>query len=65
MINKMCETCGIKRARIRFCSNKCKDRFHNVTNPRGHFKHLKADYYAHEVGMDSREDGCDGHKDTF
>ena len=30
-----------KKARIKFCSNKCKDRYHNINNPRGKFAHLK------------------------
>jgi len=28
-------------ARIKFCSNKCKDRYHNLTNPRGMYSYLK------------------------
>jgi len=27
-------------ARIKFCSNKHKDRYHNLNNPRGKFAHL-------------------------
>jgi len=63
----LCEFCHKKQARIRFCSNKCKDRYHNTRNPRGIFKHLssKNEISFHETGMDSREDGWDGHKDTF
>ena len=39
---KLCECPGCtKPARIRFCSNKCKDRYHNLHNPRGKFAHLK------------------------
>ena len=30
-----------KEARRKFCSNKHKDRFHNITNPRGKFAHLR------------------------
>ena len=30
-----------KKARRKFCSNKHKDRYHNITNPRGKFAHLK------------------------
>ena len=33
------EECN-NEARIRFCSNKCKDKFHNRHNPRGKFAHL-------------------------
>lgn len=29
-----------KQARRKFCSNKHKDRFHNLNNPRGHYAHL-------------------------
>jgi len=28
-------------ARIKFCSDECKDRYHNIHNPRGKFAHLK------------------------
>lgn len=30
-----CEHCGKEHNRKRFCSNKCKDRWHNKHNPRG------------------------------
>ena len=30
-----CEHCGKEHNRNRFCSNKCKDRWHNKHNPRG------------------------------
>ena len=64
---KLCENCNKKKARIRFCSNKCKDRFHNKQNPRGYFRHLSSHSRdsEHIIAMDSREDGWDGHKDTF
>ncbi len=29
-----------KKARIKFCSNAHKDRFHNINNPRGIYAHL-------------------------
>ncbi len=38
---KKCEWCGKEHKRKRFCSNKCKDKFHNYYNPRGKFAHLK------------------------
>lgn len=38
---KLCEFPGCtKSARIRFCSNDHKDRYHNLTNPRGYYSHL-------------------------
>jgi len=47
-MKKQCEGPGCtKPARIRFCSNKCKDRYHNLHNPRGIFAHLKDDEYEH------------------
>lgn len=57
MTDKLCEFCGKRKARIRFCSNKCKDRYHNLSNPRGYFKHLREnlDY----------ENGWDAHKDWY
>lgn len=30
-----CNNCGAEHTRKRFCSNKCKDAFHNRNNPRG------------------------------
>jgi len=39
---KKCEGPGCEKpARIRFCSNQCKDEYHNWNNPRGKFAHLK------------------------
>jgi hypothetical protein len=32
-----------KKARKKFCCNKHKDRYHNLTNPRGKFAHLHPD----------------------
>lgn len=29
-----------KKARIKFCSDKHKDRYHNLKNPRGFYAHL-------------------------
>jgi len=37
---KKCLECGKEHKRKKFCSNKCKDKFHNRTNPRGYFAHL-------------------------
>ena len=36
-----CIQCGKPHNRKKFCSNKCKDKFHNIHNPRGKFVHLK------------------------
>jgi len=36
VLQKKCEYCGAKHQRKRFCSNTCKDRFHNKNNPRGY-----------------------------
>ena len=35
-----CKQCGKPHNRKKFCSNKCKDKFHNLNNPRGKFSHL-------------------------
>jgi len=45
-----------KKARRKFCSNKHKDRYHNIHNPRG--------YYA-KKNYDEGPEGWDGHKDSF
>ncbi len=40
-MSKKCELPGCnKQARIRFCCNKHKDRYHNLNNPRGKFSYL-------------------------
>ena len=67
MNNKLCEYCGNKKARIRFCSNKCKDKYHNTRNPRGFFRHLAGSNSEneHDVAMSATEDGWDGHKNSF
>lgn len=37
--SKNCEQCGnpLSPRRKRFCCNKCKDRYHNIHNPRGYY----------------------------
>lgn len=62
---KACVNCGKKPARIRFCSNKCKDEFHNRTNPRGKFGHLATNDGYHESGINGMEAGWDAHKGSF
>ncbi len=47
----------------KFCGQKCKDRYHNITNPRGYGLHKVNDW--HEEGLDCLEEGWDGHKDWF
>jgi hypothetical protein len=36
---RVCDNCGrpLSRGRRRFCCNKCKDRWHNLNNPRGYY----------------------------
>lgn len=38
---KTCLQCGRRHNRKKFCSDKCKDTYHNWHNPRGKFAHLK------------------------
>lgn len=59
---KNCPNCGrtVKgHPNKKFCGQKCKDRFHNFTNPRGYYK-PKDDW--HEEAMSAMEEGWDGHK---
>lgn len=78
MTTVKCEQCGAAHNRKRFCSNKCKDRWHNTRNPRGThapafpLPPLSADERAaameqrdHEFAMDAQEDGWDGHKNAI
>jgi hypothetical protein len=37
-----------KKARRKFCSNRCKDRYHNIHNPRGKFAHLNPENMTDE-----------------
>lgn len=64
-----CEQCGHEHKRRRFCSNKCKDLFHNIHNPRGYGAAiLDPDCnkeLAHNAGLDGLEAGWDGHKNSF
>lgn len=62
MVIKCCHQCHtpLPPGRPKFCSNGCKDRFHNLHNPRGRFAHLRdrdEDFdYGHPF-----ESGLDGH----
>jgi ribosomal protein L24E len=66
-----CDFCGKPHHRKRFCSDKCKDRWHNKHNPRGialsknHFSKDLENQRIHECGLDSVESGWDGHKNIF
>ena len=69
-----CDNCGQEHKRKRFCSNKCKDRWHNSNNPtRQRYitedredREDRDEYFdMHCVGLDAIEDGWDGHKDAF
>lgn len=51
-----------KKARVKFCSNKCKDRFHNINNPRGMFAHLR-DQPFHSAIEDDELADFDDHYD--
>ena len=43
--------------RSKFCSDKHKDKYHNLHNPRGFYKHLK-----NTEEIDDFDPGWDGHK---
>ncbi len=63
-----CAQCGRLHDRKRFCSNKCKDRYHNLHNPRGKYAHLadlspEGPVYPYEVEW--VEEGWDAHKDCY
>jgi len=60
-----CDQCHrtLPKGRRRFCTNKCKDRYHNINNPRGIFAHLVGQPMRDEI--DEGPEGWDGHKDTF
>lgn len=68
-----CDHCGKIHARLRFCSNKCKDHWHNKHNPRGIFavKVLTVENKwllneeMNDVGRDDIEAGWGGHENAY
>ncbi len=66
-----CDNCGKEHTRRRFCSNRCKDRFHNRHNPRGlalipaEQRQAQTEEEMYHAGMDGLEVGWDGHKNVF
>jgi len=53
-VRKECALDGCQnKARRKFCSNKCKDRYHNLHNPRGKYSYLnpKSPEYDHSGMM--------------
>lgn len=65
---KRCDNCGRPHKRKRFCSNTCKDRYHNEHNPRGYGLLSDRDgneWLYSDTGRDALEDGWDGHKNAF
>jgi hypothetical protein len=74
-----CAHCGKPHNRRKFCSNRCKDRFHNKHNPRGYGLDVliqtqvsdedaalsDPNYADHCAGLDAMESGWDGHKEAF
>lgn len=66
----LCEHCKIKPARVRFCSDKCKDNYHNAINPRGRALDIVAlkeesEEEMHHEGLAAMEMGWDGHKEAY
>lgn len=51
-----CIQCGKEHNRRKFCSNKCKDRYHNIANPRGIFAHLAQPTMAGDIGARADDD---------
>ena len=67
-MSKRCDQCSKQHDRKRFCSNACKDRYHNLHNPRGRVlehERLTIEEQCHAAAMDAIEAGWDGHKDVF
>ena len=77
-MKRFCDECNrtLGPRRKRFCSNRCKDTWHNWNNQRGKFAHLERlspksreafckerdDRRVYEDAMDSAQSGWDGHK---
>lgn len=64
-MSRRCKNCdrsiAKKHANAKFCGNRCKDDYHNRTNPRGYGAQLSGgvDPYVAE------DPGWDAHKGTF
>ena len=61
---KTCDNCGKTHNRKRFCSNTCKDRFHNRNNPRGYGLMSLNKNEGDEDPRDEWQEGWDDHKDV-
>lgn len=74
MGKRICPSCGEAfegHPNKRFCSLRCKDRWHNATNPRGIQRGAFEPYTPltnaeidHQSAMDAAEAGWDGHKNA-
>jgi transposase-like protein len=63
-MTKKCPNCGrnvIGHKNKKFCGQRCKDHYHNITNPRGYGLRDRQDD-MHEYALDTMEQGWDGHK---
>lgn len=60
-----CQQCQKRDARRRFCSNRCKDRWHNTHNPRGHSVLASIRDKADEDSFDNAQQEWDEHKGYF
>ena len=63
-----CDQCRKEHTRKRFCSNRCKDRYHNRHNPRGMARTVSNNTDIDDSGYDPYggfEEGWDGHKDAL
>lgn len=71
---KSCPCCGngfSGHPNKKFCGQRCKDRWHNATNPRGYQKGIYEPYVPmtdeeadHAFAMEANEAGWDGHKNV-
>lgn len=77
---RRCKGCSTpinhKHVNAKFCCQRCKDRYHNTTNPRGYYQPTVNGVAApkgyagitdqeHEAIMNDMEQGWDAHKDAF
>jgi len=54
---RKCLQCGKPHNRKKFCSNRCKDRYHNTHNPRGVVgMRMWADRFIRKVKREEREE---------
>lgn len=68
MAKRKCPNCSRQiqgHPNKKFCGQRCKDRYHNVTNPRGRFAHLNCNHPDYDPLSDIHPFDSDNFSDNF